>query len=113
MYVPGTIGLMIPSMIMDMVGARLVQCSKLPDDMIRQVCGVCGLFMGLSSLINVLQLQQIPFLEKARLFPEIPFSRPAASRRTGKETGRADNASADKYHKAIEPMETFRLPVAS
>ena len=54
MYVPGTIGLMIPSMIMAVVGARLAHWSKLPADMLKRAFGVFGLFVGISILIKAL-----------------------------------------------------------
>ena len=53
-YLPGTVGLMIPSMLMAVVGAKLAHWSKLPADMLKRAFGVFGLCVGIAMLIKVM-----------------------------------------------------------
>ena len=51
-YLPGTFGLMIPSMLMAVVGAKLAHWSKLPAGLLKRAFGVFGLCVGISILIK-------------------------------------------------------------
>lgn len=51
-YLPGTFGLMIPSMLMAVAGAKLAHWSKLPAPLLKRVFGVFGLCVGIAILIK-------------------------------------------------------------
>ena len=53
-YLPGTFGLMIPSMLMAVVGAKLAHWSKLPAGLLKRAFGVFGLCVGISILIKAI-----------------------------------------------------------
>ncbi len=53
-YIPGTLSLMIPGVIMAVVGARLAHWSGLPTALVKKSFAVFGLFVGFSILTKTL-----------------------------------------------------------
>ncbi len=53
-YLPGTFGLMIPSMLMAVAGAGLAHWSKLPARLLKRAFGVFGLCVGITLLIRLI-----------------------------------------------------------